>query len=69
MEINNEYRSISISLAGGGIDITENGRISIGPNTPNQEKPRYDLGPATTANFNAIISYLERLKVHATDSE
>lgn len=64
---NDSVSSIHISLAGGSISITEDGFISIGPTPRSENQPRYNLGPATKANFNAIISYFERLSIHATD--
>lgn len=67
MRINNDDYSVAISLTGGSIGITENGRITIGPNQRDKEKPRYDLGPATKANFDAIISYFNSLRIHSTD--
>jgi hypothetical protein len=31
------------------------------------EEVTVSFGKATTANFNSIISYIERLKIHAVD--
>lgn len=67
MKIDNDISQVFIGLAGGIISITKNNRITIGPDGNNQEEPRYDLGPATKANFATIVSYFERLSIHGSD--
>lgn len=64
---NDESFAIYIPTGFGRLGITEGDIISFEPNNINQERRICNLGPATRANFKNLISYLERLSIHATD--
>ena len=49
------------------IAITDDGNLLVGRNSEIELSSAITFGPATTRTFENIISYLERLKIHATD--
>lgn len=49
------------------IAITDDGNLIVGGNSKTELSSAINFGPATQKNFDALISYFERLKIHATD--
>jgi hypothetical protein len=51
------------------IGISDAGNLIISGVKGTQPEARIDFGPATKSNFDNIISYFKRLKIHATDAD
>lgn len=50
------------------IGINNAGHLVVRRDSPTQQTPEVDFGPATKRNFENVIDYLKRLSVHTTDA-